>query len=794
MTRHKKMSETKRWFWVSALIPFLGLPLSTNAQQGSSGNTTIFGGAQMTLFANHNFNAGSGGTQPGIINTIRTSPMGVLNFGSAANTATGADDANYVDGYVRKLGSSSFIFPVGDNGHYGPFTAAADGTTGAYFFTNPNSAVTSMLPSGNYPALPAGGPFATTSKGAGVNTVSIIEYWDIDGANATKISLTWDATSAIGSLTGNDLSKLTIVGWDGTRWVVISSAVDATSVLGAATTLSSGSITTSASISPNTYSAYTFASATTIVTQLPFNCSSLSYVIGNRNISGSNVSDGYTLDLTTGTATLAKADLLSGPNAFVNAIGYNTVDNYIWGFRYNTDELVRIGSDWSVETFPVTGFPATIPGFATGDVNAQGVLYLYAANSSTITKIDLNPASANYLIAVTVPTTPTDLNDWAFNPVDGLLYAFGTNKILYRFDPVTGARTTLGAVTGGISAQSGAFGTAFFDEGGDFFVGNNLSGSIFKLSAPLTNLTSSLFSTTNMSPGDGARCANAVVADPPVASNDNSTTTPRTPVQIPTLGNDTQGSAAKDPTTVLLVDPADGLKKTTVTITGEGTYTVNTTTGVVTFDPDFDFNNAISTISYTYKDVNGIESNPATITVSIGSLPVTLISFTAIKEGESALLNWSTTLEVNSERFDIEHSLNAKSWNKIGSVRSHGESTTKRDYSFVHANLAPGENLYRLKMTDRDGTFAYSRIQGVRSDVKVELSAYPNPVTDRLLFKNYTMVNELAVYSATGQKVMQTRVLTAEGIDLTHLGAGIYTVKLTLTDGSLSTQKIVVIK
>ncbi|MET7259156.1 DUF6923 family protein [Dyadobacter fermentans] len=107
---------------------------------------------------------------------------------------------------------------------------------------------------------------------------------------------------------------------------------------------------------------------------------------------------------------------------------------------------------------------------------------MYAANSTQITKVDLNPGSANYLVAVTVPTTPTELNDWSFNPTNGLLYGFGTNKVLYQFDPVTGNRTTLGAVTGaGIetSTYTGAFGTAFFDTDGDMYVGNNGSGAIF---------------------------------------------------------------------------------------------------------------------------------------------------------------------------------------------------------------------------------------------------------------------------------------------------------------------------
>lgn len=252
---------------IAASAACIALYIPTHAQQGGQGNTTIFSGAQMTLFGDHNFATGGGGTQPGIIGTERAPAVyGVLNFATTANASTGAGDAAHVDGYVRKLGTTSFIFPVGDNGQYGPFAASGDGTTGAYFHVDPTTAITSNLGGGNYPVLPTGGPFPATSMGAGVNAVSTVEYWDIDGTNATPITLTWDLGSNVATLTGSTLPLLTILGWDGTNWVAIPSTVDATSVLGGTSDLNAGSITTTASIVPNTYTVYTLGA---LVTPLP---------------------------------------------------------------------------------------------------------------------------------------------------------------------------------------------------------------------------------------------------------------------------------------------------------------------------------------------------------------------------------------------------------------------------------------------------------------------------------------------------------------------------------------------
>jgi hypothetical protein len=254
----------KDWIKAVMFIALLLLVHLARAQQGGQGNTTIFGGGQMTFFANYNFNTGGSGAQPGVILTERaTGNFGILNFSGANLVATNASDAGYVDGYVRKYGTGQFIFPVGDNAHLGQFAASADGTMGAYFFANPTTAVTTNLfTGGNYPALPVGGPFPTTTMSAQLTAVSTVEYWDIDGANPTPITLTWDATSDLANLlTNGALPYLTIAGWNGTQWVKIPSVFDEESILGGFSDITAGSITTTAPIVPNTYTAYTLASA-----------------------------------------------------------------------------------------------------------------------------------------------------------------------------------------------------------------------------------------------------------------------------------------------------------------------------------------------------------------------------------------------------------------------------------------------------------------------------------------------------------------------------------------------------
>ncbi|WP_159468214.1 T9SS type A sorting domain-containing protein [Dyadobacter sp. 3J3] len=180
------------------------------------------------------------------------------------------------------------------------------------------------------------------------------------------------------------------------------------------------------------------------------------------------------------------------------------------------------------------------------------------------------------------------------------------------------------------------------------------------------------------------------------------------------------------------------------------------------------------------------------------ALPVTLNAFSVSREDQTSLLSWSTTSEANSDRFDIEHSLNAKNWNLLSSVNSKGESSILEKYSYVDTDPSKGENFYRLKMIDRDGTFAYSRIQSITFDGTLDKSMiYPNPASDYLKLnvsdlrkiksiKIYDL-NGRAVYTAAGNGLTKT-------IDIKKVSTGLYVVEVVSLNGEINTSKISIFK
>nr|WP_295923888.1 T9SS type A sorting domain-containing protein [uncultured Dyadobacter sp.] len=182
-------------------------------------------------------------------------------------------------------------------------------------------------------------------------------------------------------------------------------------------------------------------------------------------------------------------------------------------------------------------------------------------------------------------------------------------------------------------------------------------------------------------------------------------------------------------------------------------------------------------------------------------LPVTLVSFEARPEGKTVNLTWSTTRETNSDRFEVERSLDAKQWITIGVQQSAGESKDLLDYRLTDDTPLPAINYYRLKMVDNDGTYAFSSIRSIEFGPRAfDVSIYPNPATDILYVKDRAGTDllknarELSIINVQGAQVykLASPASFAGTISLKGLKPGIYIFKITLSGGTVSVHRIVV--
>jgi hypothetical protein len=427
--------------------------------------------------------------------------------------------------------------------------------------------------------------------------------------------------------------------------------------------------------------------------QKPFACTA-----GKSYLFQGDASTVVEIDLSTGTSKTASTPIIPvAPNQKLNAFGYNQVDNYIWGQRTATNQVVRVNSDYTSTIYDVAGLTGEVMNTVVGDVSPQGIMYLTRGGSPggattapaatlAIYAIDLTKLP---LTATTLPVTPppTYLTDWAVSPVDGNIYAiFSTitssspsGLTLYRYlttGATAGTREVLGTVVAGSTTRTDGtdhpiapsnFGAAFMDSKGNFFIVANETGYIYRIDAPHTtgNLTARYVAAAPAGAGntDGARC-------------------------------------------------------------------------------------------------------PAT---AVSPLPVQLTAFSATAApSRRAQLAWTTASELNSSFFEVQHSLDGRTFEVVGRVAAQHTTQVTTNYTFAHSTSgAAAMHYYRLRQVDEDGTSAFSPVQVVTlaaGSSPAQLTAAPNPTTpDNLRLQvQYqgpaTVPAVLTVQSLLGQ-ILQTQAV-----------------------------------
>ena len=170
-----------------------------------------------------------------------------------------------------------------------------------------------------------------------------------------------------------------------------------------------------------------------------------------------------------------------------------------------------------------------------------------------------------------------------------------------------------------------------------------------------------------------------------------------------------------------------------------------------------------------------------------GTLPVTLTSFTAVKNGKSVLLKWNTQSESNNRGFVIERSNNSMNWSQLQFVNSVGNSTTARDYNAIDRNPMNGINYYRLRQLDNDGRQTFSSIANVKFENAeiMEFSFYPNPAKNSLnvILNRIESANaKVELIDAQGRVVLSNKFNKQDAgilksINISALARGVYILK-----------------
>jgi hypothetical protein len=175
-------------------------------------------------------------------------------------------------------------------------------------------------------------------------------------------------------------------------------------------------------------------------------------------------------------------------------------------------------------------------------------------------------------------------------------------------------------------------------------------------------------------------------------------------------------------------------------------------------------------------------------------LPIDLLNFSANITPENYIkLDWTTLAEIDNDYFSVERSKNIENqeWEEITKVLSDktNSPSSPLNYHTYDKNPYQGIAYYRLKQTDFNGDFTYSKIISVNNNKsqKVEITIYPNPTNSLFTIKGNNLTNlsveNIDIFNMLGQSVKKVvKIDTKEAqsliVSLEDVPMGFYTLKI----------------
>lgn len=186
------------------------------------------------------------------------------------------------------------------------------------------------------------------------------------------------------------------------------------------------------------------------------------------------------------------------------------------------------------------------------------------------------------------------------------------------------------------------------------------------------------------------------------------------------------------------------------------------------------------------------------LVVNAAPLSVTWNFFRATANANhTATLNWQTANEQDNNYFEVQRSLDAKSFESIGKVASQNGSAAKnQSYSYIDQNVSANTVYYRLRQVDVNGRYSYSSVATVEfADAAGDvLNITPNPGHDmiNLQFNTSAHAAQVVVSDISGRVVYKSSVNAANmQIPAT---SGTYYVRVLDANGQIMTTQKAIVK
>jgi sugar lactone lactonase YvrE len=191
-----------------------------------------------------------------------------------------------------------------------------------------------------------------------------------------------------------------------------------------------------------------------------------------------------------------------------------------------------------------------------------------------------------------------------------------------------------------------------------------------------------------------------------------------------------------------------------------------------------DWNGSYWTLSFPVSGFSGFFISTGNMSTP---LAIGLKDISARNAGSINIVDWNTATEDEGDYFEVERSLDAKLFSKIGLVAARYR--TGGNYRFTDEHPASGINYYRLKMRDVAGRNYYSKIvSAVVKSAGLIVEAFPNPAKDAVNVRISTVPDGEAMIilsDISGKVILSVPVNGKETtLNVQGLAAGLYQLRL----------------
>jgi hypothetical protein len=211
------------------------------------------------------------------------------------------------------------------------------------------------------------------------------------------------------------------------------------------------------------------------------------------------------------------------------------------------------------------------------------------------------------------------------------------------------------------------------------------------------------------------------------------------------------------------------------------------------------------TITYPFT----ISSNPASS--SLGRFLIILapssplaVKFTKINanaNGKNVVVSWAVGSEQGIKDYFIEKSTDGNQFTKTGIVVAKN-SVVGASYQWVDAAAAEGNNYYRIRSNDENGSFAYSTVATVQMNAGKGIQVYPTLITNQqftITLNNQPAGNYgLSLTDASGKQLFYRKITNSNEYNTQIVNlhkavpAGIYNLSITGDKGVRQNFRIVI--